>query len=263
MMEILSAILLGLVQGLTEFLPVSSSGHLELAKVILGQTGPEEGLMLTIVLHTATALSTLIVFRKDIGEILTGLLVKKSNSWLFTLHIIISMIPAAFIGLFFEEKIATLFDGNLFLVGGALLATGFLLHLADRPVSTKKVLNPQNAFWIGIAQAIAILPGVSRSGATIASAVLLGISRENAARFSFLMVIPLIFGSLLKSVLDAESTAITVDLLPLTLGFTTALLTGIFACRWMIALVKNSQLKYFAYYCFVVGSLALLYGFIG
>lgn len=261
-MDLLTAILLGLIQGLTEFLPVSSSGHLELAKVILGQTGPEEGLLLTIVLHTATALSTLIVFRKDIAEILTGLLkMKKNESWEFALHILISMIPAAIVGLFFEDKIAALFDGNLLLVGGALLGTAVLLYLADKPITSKKTLTNAHAFWIGIAQAIAILPGISRSGATIASAVLLGVARENAARFSFLMVIPLIFGSLLKSVLDADTAAFSVDPLPLTLGFFTALLTGIVACRWMIALVKRSQLKYFAYYCFIVGTLALLYAF--
>lgn len=260
-MDLLAAILLGLIQGLTEFLPVSSSGHLELAKVILEQTGPKEGLLLTIVLHTATALSTLIVFRKDIIEILAGLLKMENESWLFARQILISMIPAAIVGLFFEGEIAALFDGNLLLVGFALLGTAVLLYLADRTITTKKTLNNTRAFWIGIAQAIAILPGISRSGATIASAVLLGVARENAARFSFLMVIPLIFGSLLKSVLDADGEVFSVDILPLIIGFFTALLTGIVACRWMIALVKRSQLKYFAYYCLIVGSLALLYAF--
>lgn len=263
-MEVVAALLLGIIQGLTEFLPVSSSGHLELTKVILGQTNPEEGLMMTLVLHTATAISTLIVFRKDITTILLGLLEWKTNdSWRFVILVSLSMIPAAAVGLFFEDAITALFEGNLLLVGTALLATALLLYLADRPAGKQSELNPRNALFIGIAQAIAILPGISRSGATIASAVLLGIEREKAARFSFLMVIPLILGSMLKSVLDADGVAISMHPLPLIVGFISALITGIVACRWMIALVKRSQLKFFAYYCLFVGSIALAYAFIG
>ena len=259
-MDLLSALLLGIVQGLTEFLPVSSSGHLELAKAILGKTAPEEGLLLTIVLHTATALSTIIVFRKDILDILKGLLAfKKNDSWVFAIQIIISMIPAALVGLFLEDQIALLFDSNLLLVGIALLLTGVLLRFADSPLHSSKSLNNTSAFVIGLAQAIAILPGISRSGATIATAVLLGMDREKAARFSFLMVIPLILGSMLKSILDAGDTPLQIEWLALVVGFFAALITGILACRWMIALVKRSQLKYFAFYCFVVGTLALLY----
>ena len=259
-MDLLSALLLGIVQGLTEFLPVSSSGHLELAKAILGKTAPEEGLLLTIVLHTATALSTIIVFRKDILDILKGLLAfKKNDSWVFAIQIIVSMVPAALVGLFLEDQIALLFDSNLLLVGIALLLTGVLLRFADSPLHSSKSLNNTSAFVIGLAQAIAILPGISRSGATIATAVLLGMDREKAARFSFLMVIPLIFGSMLKSILDAGDTPIQIEWPTLIVGFLAALITGILACRWMIALVKRSQLKYFAYYCFVVGTLALLY----
>jgi undecaprenyl-diphosphatase len=259
-MEWLSALLLGIIQGLTEFLPVSSSGHLELAKVFLGDTVPQEGLLLTIVLHTATALSTVYVFRKHIGAILKGLLeFKKNESWTFALFIVISMIPAAGVGLFLEDQIALLFEGNLVLVGTALLLTALLLRIADRKGLEGRPLSSKNAALIGMAQAIAILPGISRSGATIATAVLLGIKREKAARFSFLMVIPLILGSMLKRILDMDSAPVEVAFLPLTIGFVAAFITGIVACRWMIALVKRSQLSYFALYCLLVGLLALGY----
>lgn len=259
-MEWLSALLLGIIQGLTEFLPVSSSGHLELAKVFLGDTVPQEGLLLTIVLHTATALSTVYVFRKDIGAILKGLLeLKKNESWTFALFIVISMIPAAGVGLFLEDQIAQLFEGNLVLVGSALLLTALLLRIADRKGLEGRPLSSKNAALIGMAQAIAILPGISRSGATIATAVLLGIEREKAARFSFLMVIPLILGSMLKRILVMDSAPVEVAFLPLTIGFVAAFITGIVACRWMIALVKRSQLSYFALYCLLVGLLALGY----
>jgi len=259
-MEWLSALLLGIIQGLTEFLPVSSSGHLELAKVFLSDTVPQEGLLLTIVLHTATALSTVYVFRKDIGAILKGLLeFKKNESWTFALFIVISMIPAAGVGLFLEDQIAQLFEGNLVLVGTALLLTALLLRIADRKGLEGRPLSSKNAALIGMAQAIAILPGISRSGATIATAVLLGIEREKAARFSFLMVIPLILGSMLKRILVMDSAPVEVAFLPLTIGFVAAFITGIVACRWMIALVKRSQLSYFALYCLLVGLLALGY----
>ena len=263
-MDFWSALLLGIVQGVTEFLPVSSSGHLEIAKVILGETVKEEGLLFTIVLHTATALSTILVFRKEIIEILKGLLEFKNNeSWRFTLLIIISMVPAAIVGLFLEDQIALLFEGNLLLVGGALLLTALLLRLADRQSKDKNPLTTKNAAIIGLTQAIAILPGISRSGSTIATAVLLGIDREKATRFSFLMVIPLIVGSMLKSILDYDSTEMEISIMPLFVGFIAALLTGIVACRWMITLVKKSQLSYFALYCLVVGMLSLSYEFFG
>ncbi|MGC6421204.1 MAG: undecaprenyl-diphosphate phosphatase [Flavobacteriaceae bacterium] len=259
-MDLFTAFLLGIIQGVTEFLPVSSSGHLELTKAFLGNSKPEEGLLFTLVVHAATALSTVFVFRNDIYKLLVGLFRwEKNESWLFVTHIVISMFPAAIVGLFFEDPIANLFEGNLFLVGLALLVTGILLRLADTSFSTQRSLGSKHALLIGLAQAIAILPGISRSGATIATAVLLGVEREKAARFSFLMVIPLIFGSLLKKIMDAQSSVFSGELLPLSVGFLSALLTGILACRWMIALVKRSQLKFFAYYCFAVGTLALFY----
>ena len=259
-MSELIALLLGIVQGLTEFLPVSSSGHLELAKA-LTQTDfmAKESLLFTIVLHAATALSTVVFFRKDIGFILKELLTFKVNpSFYFALYILLSMIPAVFVGLFLEDFITQLFEKNIVLVGAMLLFTGVLLFLADRAKSTTKDINASNAIVIGILQAIAILPGISRSGATIATAVLLGIDKEKAARFSFLMVVPLILGSMAKSLLNAETIVTDTSLLPIIIGFIAAFFTGLAACKWMIAMVKKAQLKYFSWYCFTVGLLALI-----
>jgi len=257
--EALRAALLGIIQGLTEFLPVSSSGHLELAKFFLGDTSTaEDSLLMTIVLHAATALSTLVVFRKDVGEILRGLFAFKNNeAFQFSLKIVVSMIPAAFMGLCFADEIEQLFAQRIPLVAAMLGLTGLLLLLADRAKSTEKPVSLVNALIIGIAQAIAIIPGISRSGATISTSVLLGIDRERAARFSFLMVVPLILGKISKDVLDGELTD-SPNTIPLLIGFTTAFLSGLWACTWMIKLVKNSQLKYFAVYCFVIAAVALI-----
>ena len=195
-MSFLEALILGIIQGLTEFLPVSSSGHLELAKAIFGDDSlPEESLTFTVVLHFATALSTLVVFKKEVMEILKGLLSFKWNEQLiFSLKIVISMIPAVIIGVLFEEQLEAFFGGNILRVGCMLLVTALLLLLADRAKNTAKNVSYLSAFIVGISQAIAMLPGISRSGATISTSVLLGIDRERAARFSFLMVVPLIFG---------------------------------------------------------------------
>ena len=259
-MNELTAFLLGIIQGLTEFLPVSSSGHLELAKFFFNaQSLPEESLLFTIVLHGATALSTVIVFRKDIWHLLSDLCSFEINeSFYFALYIVLSMIPAALVGLFMEELIFTLFDQNIAMVGLLLLFTGGLLFFADKAKSSSKDVSALSALTIGLMQAFAILPGISRSGATIATAVLLGIDKEKAARFSFLMVIPLIFGSMAKSVLDSNISLNDTALLPLGIGFFSAFFTGIIACKWMISIVKRAQLTYFAFYCFAVGSMAIL-----
>ena len=258
-MEIINAIILGIIQGLTEFLPVSSSGHLEIAKAILGENKVgEESLLMTVVLHFATALSTIIIFRKDILEILSGLLQFKNNdSFWFSLKIVLSMIPAAFVGMFFNDEIEALFGGALTLVGSMLLVTGLLLFLADKAKASAKKVGIKHAILIGISQAIAILPGISRSGATISTAVLLGIDKEKAARFSFLMVVPLIFGKMAKDILSGDIQYETTTFIPLLVGFIFAFLTGMFACKWMIKLVKSSQLKYFAYYCFAIGGIVI------
>ena len=260
-MDYLESILLGVVQGLTEFLPISSSGHLEISKVILGNTiSNKESLLFTIVLHTATAFSTIFFFRKDLLEIFKGLFLKNhKESYEFSISIIISMIPAVFVGLFFEEAINYLFNGNLVLVGSMLYLTAVLLFLSDFLKIKKNEIDFKNSFLIGLAQAIAILPGISRSGATIASAVILGIDREKAARFSFIMVIPLILGSMAKSLLDQSISFESFDLTSLLLGFVSAFVTGLFACRWMISLVKQSKLYYFSIYCFITGSIIIYY----
>ena len=261
MESIWQALILGIIQGLTEFLPVSSSGHLELAKFILGdESMPEESLLMTVVLHGATALSTVVVFWKEIKEIFIGLFQFKWNKKLqFSLKIILSMIPAALVGIFFDEEIDTLFGGQILLVGSMLFVTGFLLILADKSKKTEKDTTFKHALLIGLAQAIAILPGISRSGATISTSVILGIDRERAARFSFLMVIPLIFGKMVDDILGGNISKDVATLLPLSIGFISAFLTGLIACKWMIQLVKKSQLKYFAYYCFVVGTIAVFW----
>ena len=257
-MGLLEAIILGIVQGLTEFLPVSSSGHIEIAKVLLGSS-QEQSLLMTIVLHAATALSTIFVFREDIKEIIRGLLQFTWNKeFQFSLKIIISMIPATLIGLFFENEIELLFSGEILLVGCMLLVTGLLLFLADKAKNTNQNVNFFHALIIGVSQAIAILPGVSRSGATISTSVLLGIDREKAARFSFLMVVPLILGKMGKDIISGDILIESATLMPLLTGFTAAFITGLFACKWMIRLVKKSKLKYFSFYCFLVGTVSII-----
>jgi len=261
-MDAIDAAILGVVQGLTEFLPVSSSGHLELGKAILGDTMvAEESLMFTVVLHFATALSTIVVFRKDIIELVTGLFSFKWNEETkFCLKIILSMIPAVFVGLLFEEELELLFGGNVLLVGFMLIVTGLLLFLAGRAKNTGKAVSWKDAIIIGVSQAIAILPGVSRSGATISTSVLLGNDRTKAARFSFLMVVPLIIGKIAKDVMSGDLNLESSSSLPLLIGFIAAFVTGLIACTWMISLVKKAKLHYFSYYCFAVGIVAIVAG---
>lgn len=265
-MDVLAAIILGIIQGLTEFLPVSSSGHLELMKAIQGQnlTG-EESLLLTVVLHFATALSTIVVFRRDILELLKGIFQFKWNyEFKYSLMIVLSMIPAAIVGINFDEALESMFTGRILLVGGMLILTGLLLFLADKAKNTLKDVSFGRALIIGIAQAIAILPGISRSGATIGTSVLLGIDKEKAARFSFLMVVPLILGKMAKDTLDyiQQPDSMSVDYVGLGAGFIAAFVTGILACQWMIKLVKRSKLKYFAIYCIAVGFVAIIWNFL-
>ena len=260
-MTIIESIVLGIIQGFTEFLPVSSSGHLELAKVILGDTSvPEESLTFTVVLHFATALSTLVIFRKEVLEIFRGLFQLKWNEEAkFSVKIILSMIPAVFVGLLFEEQLAVFFSGNLLLVGLMLLLTAVLLLLADKAKSTNKKVSFSNAILIGVSQAIAMLPGISRSGATISTSVLLGIDRTKAARFSFLMVVPLIFGKIGKDVLSGDLNFQSSEIIPIAAGFIAAFVAGLLACKWMISLVKKSKLSYFSLYCAIVGIAAISY----
>jgi undecaprenyl-diphosphatase len=257
----IEAIILGIVQGLTEFLPVSSSGHLELAQYLMGDKRDlNSGLLMTVTLHAATALATVYVFRKEIGSIVSGLFKKPVNqSHLFTRNIILSMIPAVLVGLIWEDTIDLLFEGQILLVSGFLVVTAGLLFWADRTKPGTREIGPREALLIGIAQMIAILPGISRSGATISASVLLGIQRTEAARFSFLMVIPLIFGKMAKDVLDGAFRVDEFSFAPLALGFLSAFLSGLFACNLMIRIVQGSKLGYFALYCFVIGTGMLLY----
>lgn len=264
MSDILEAVILGIIQGLTEFLPVSSSGHLELGKYILGDTSlPEESLLMTVVLHFATALATVIVFRKDIADILTGLVKNgiKGEEFTFAKYVVLSMIPATLVGLVFEKEIESLFSQNITLVSIMLIVTGVLLLFTNKAKENSGEVDNLNAFLIVISQAIAILPGISRSGATISTALYLGINKEKAARFSFLMVVPLIIGKMAKDLMEGEITQTSVQITPLLVGGLAAFVTGFFACTWMINLVKNSKLTYFAYYCFMVGMLGLLFIF--
>lgn len=258
-MNNLDALLLGIIQGLTEFLPVSSSGHLELGKAILGDTSvPEESLMFTVVVHFATALSTIVVFRKDIWEIITGLFKFKWNEETqFSTKIILSMLPAVVVGLFFEEELEALFGSNILLVGCMLIVTAILLWMADKAKDTQKKVSFSNAFIIGVSQAVAMIPGISRSGATISTSVLLGNDKNKAARFSFLMVIPLILGKIAKDVLGGDLTTDGGNISVLIIGFLAAFIAGLFACTWMIKIVKKSKLSWFAIYCLIVGLLAI------
>ena len=264
-METLDAIILGIIQGLTEFLPVSSSGHLELGKAILGDNSvPEESLLFTVVLHFATALSTIVVFRKDVWEIISGLFQFKWNEETrFSLKIIISMVPATLIGLFFEAQLEAFFGGDIRFVGFMLLITAVLLYFADRAKDTDRKVTYKNAFIVGVSQAIAMLPGISRSGATISTSVLLGVDKTKAARFSFLMVVPLIIGKMAKDIMSGELNFESENTFAMGAGFIAAFIAGLVACTWMIKLVKQSKLTYFAIYCLLVGLVAIVYSFWG
>ena len=268
MTEIIQSIVLGVVQGLTEFLPVSSSGHLEIAKYVMNNKAVgQQSLLMTVVLHFATALSTIVVFRKEVIDIFKGLFQFKVNQefW-FCFKIVLSMIPAVIVGLKFEEEIEAMFSQNLLLVGLMLILTAVLLLLADRAKSTEKNVSILDSIIVGVSQAIAILPGVSRSGATISTSVMLGIDREKAARFSFLMVVPLIFGKIAKDLLgvikDGEPLGAEGQEAALAVGFVAAFVTGLFACTWMIRLVKGSKLSYFSIYCLVVAALCIIEHFL-
>ncbi|NVK65273.1 MAG: undecaprenyl-diphosphate phosphatase [Flavobacteriales bacterium] len=267
-MSFLDAIILGIIQGLTEFLPVSSSGHLEIMKAIQGQElSGESSMMMTVVLHFATALSTIAVFWKEVVRIIKGLFQFKVNEeFLFSMKIIISMIPAALVGVFFDDFIESFFSGKILLVGLMLIVTGLILFVAERARKTDKSVGFKDAILIGIAQMIAILPGISRSGSTIGTSVILGIDREKAARFSFLMVVPLILGKVAKDVLSPEFSKemanSEISNSVYAAGFAAAFLVGIIACTWMIKLVKRSKLSYFAYYCFAAGIATICWSFV-
>lgn len=265
-MSYIEAIILGIIQGLTEFLPVSSSGHIVLGEAILN-TKSNDNLAFTIVVHFATVISTIVVFRKDILLIIRDLFSFKWNpSTRFVLFIVISMIPVMIAGLLFKDEVEAMFEGRIMLVGFMLVLTGLILLSTLLASKKTKELNAGSAFVIGIAQAIAVIPGISRSGSTISTALLFGIDREQAARFSFLMVIPPIIGIMLLDALDMVKQQQTGDLsiqpIILLIGFIAAFLTGLIACKWMIRIVKTGKIQYFAYYCFLVGIIAIIWSWI-
>ena len=259
-MNWIEALILGLIQGLTEFLPVSSSGHLELGKFLLG-VEVEEGLFFTVAVHGATVLSTLVVFRKDLLEIFKGLFEWKWNeSWQFAVRIAISMIPVLIVGLFFADFVESFFSGNIRFVGSMLLLTALLLAFTYFKKSNTKPISRSDSLIIGISQALAVLPGLSRSGATISTGLMLGNKRELVSRFSFLMVIIPILGANLLMLLKSGGTSnVSVGALPLLIGFVTAFVSGLLACRWMIRIVNKGKLIYFAIYCAVIGGIAVLF----
>lgn len=259
-MNTLEALILGIIQGLSEFLPISSSGHLEIGKVLLG-ANTSESMMFTIAVHGATVLSTLVIFRKEILQLLTGLFQFKWNEETqYVAKIAISMIPVLVVGLFFEEQIESLFTGNLVLVGFMLLYTAVLLGFTYFKKSGNKSIGFIDAIVIGVAQAIAVVPGISRSGSTIATGLLLGNKKEEISKFSFLMVLAPIIGANLLSLKDADfSSDAGISAFSLIVGFLAAFIVGMLACRWMIKIVNKGKLIWFAVYCLVVGLVAIIF----
>jgi len=259
-MDILKSLLLGIIQGLTEFLPVSSSGHLEIFKVFLDFSyDSTNSLFFTLIVHLATALSAIIYFWKDVKEIIMSLIsFKKDENTFFAFYILVSMIPAGLAGYFFESEINYLFNGNLILVGFMLILTSFILYLSDRFNNSNKKLNLKSSLIIGFTQALAILPGISRSGATIGTSIFLGLNRDIAAKFSFLMVVPVIFGSSLKIIFDNEID-FNNNISNYLVGFSAALISGYYACKWMIIFVKKNKLIYFSIYCLLIGIFSIIY----
>jgi undecaprenyl-diphosphatase len=262
-MSWIEALILGLIQGLTEFLPVSSSGHLELGSALFGLTDPDDNLQFSIIVHGATVLSIFMVFHRDIFLLIRGVSrFRWNDETRFAALLVVSAVPVGIVGLLFGEHVSSFFGGKIFLVGCMLLVTATLLLLTrffrpgDTPVTFGRVLI------IGLAQTVAILPGISRSGATISMALFLGIDREKATRFSFLMVlIPIIGATLLevKDLMAQTSEASPVNAGPLVIGFIAAFISGLLACSWMLRLVKRGKIAYFSVYCMVVGITAIIF----
>jgi len=259
-MSWLQALLLGLLQGLTEFLPVSSSGHLELGKSLM-DVQIKDTLIFTIVVHGATVLSTLVIFWKDIIDLFKGLFrFKWNDETKYIVLIIVSMIPVGFVGLFLKDYVESFFEaGNVAMVGYMEIITAMLLAFTFFYKPKTKKLSYGNAFLIGIAQAIAVIPGISRSGSTIATGLLLGVDKEKITRFSFLMVIIPILGENLLDLMKGEFTQTDASISPMILlvGFVAAFFSGLFACKWMISIVKKGKLIYFAIYCLIIGLIAI------
>lgn len=264
-MDWLEALILGLIQGLTEYLPVSSSGHLAIGSELFGIEG-EENLAFTIVVHVATVFSTLVILWKEIDWIFRGLFKRELNEETrYVGNIIISMIPIGIVGVFFKDKVEAVFGSGLLVVGCCLLLTALLLTFSYYYKPRQKArISMTDAFVIGLAQACAVLPGLSRSGSTIATGLLLGNDKTRLAQFSFLMVIPPILGEALldgMKMMKGEAIAGDIPTLSLVVGFLAAFVSGCLACKWMIGIVKRGKLIYFAIYCALAGIVTLLYSF--
>lgn len=268
-MSEIQALLLGLLQGLTEYLPVSSSGHLTIASYFFGVDG-ESNLAFTVAVHVATVLSTLIILWKEIVWLLKGIFRTKDPLWnterRYALAILVSMIPVGIVGMFFKDYVEEIFGSGLLVVGICLIVTALLLCFSyfAKP-RQKEEVGLKDAFVIGIAQAVAVLPGLSRSGSTIATGLLLGNNKAKLAQFSFLMVIPPILGEALLDILKAakegaETVSAGISSSALAIGFLAALISGCLACKWMIGIVKKGKLIYFGLYCFIVGTILICFG---
>lgn len=258
-MTIVEGLILGVIQGLTEFLPISSSGHLIIARELFGIEGGS--LIFEVLLHAATSLAILVLFRKEIYRLLKGFFKFKLNQeTLYLLKIGLSMIPVFIVGVFFKEYVKTLFSSGIKVVGWALLLTALLLYLSDKLKGKERGLTFGNAFLIGVAQAFAVIPGLSRSGATISTGLLSGVERQEVAKFSFLMVVIPILGEAFLDVVGGEFAieSSTLPLAPLVAGFIAAFLTGLLSVRIVIALVKRSRMWTFALYAIIVGIISLL-----
>ena len=270
-MSWIEALILGLVQGLTEFLPVSSSGHLAIGKALFGIETAD--LSFEVAVHAATVLATIVVFWKDIVKLLEGLFRFKMNpETRYILLILLSMVPVFIVGVFCKDYVEGIFGSGLLVVGIALIVTALLLFLSEtlaarrgeipgqagNDVEDGKQMDWKSALWMGLAQAVAVIPGLSRSGSTIATGLLCGVKKEEVTRFSFLMVLVPILGEAFLDVVDGDFSASTVGVLPLLIGFLAAFVSGLFACRFMIAMVKKARLKWFALYCALVGLACLI-----
>lgn len=262
-MDWFEALILGIIQGLTEYLPVSSSGHLAIGQALFGMNDGADNLMFTVAVHVATVLSTVVILWSEIDWIVRGLFKCELNAETkYALNIAVSMIPVGIVGLFFKDQVEEIFGSGLLVVGCCLLITAALLTFSycakPRP---KENISWKDALIIGIAQAVAVLPGVSRSGSTIATGLMLGNKKESLAQFSFLMVIPPILGEALLDVLKmakGENVMGGIETIPLVVGFVAAFLSGCVACKWMINIVKRGKLIYFGIYCAIVGVITIL-----
>ena len=265
-MDWLQALILGIVQGLTEYLPVSSSGHLAIGQEIFGMDSGEGKLAFTVLLHIATVLSTVVILWKEIVWIIKDLFKFEWNEGTkYAVNILISMIPVGIVGLFFKDKVEEVFGSGLTVVGICLLITAALLAFSyfAKP-RQKENISPLHAFIIGIAQALAVLPGLSRSGSTIATGLLLGNKKERLAQFYFLMVIPPILGEMLLDIKDVAEQGVSASFggispLSVIIGFVAAFIVGCLACKWMINIVKKGKLIWFAVYCAIVGLAIIIF----